>query len=42
MMFDHIKRVQGWMTMACMVYDPVYHKVMTIMIYDMQSMDMKA
>ncbi len=41
MMFDHVKRVQGWMTMACHVYDPFYCKVMTIVVYDMQSEDMK-
>jgi hypothetical protein len=35
MMFDHVKRVQGWMTMACHVYDPIYCKVMFIDIFDM-------
>jgi hypothetical protein len=35
MMFDHIKHVQGWMTMACHVYNPVYCKVMTIVVCDM-------
>jgi hypothetical protein len=35
MMFDHIMRVQGWMTMACHIYDPIYYKVMTIAICDM-------
>jgi hypothetical protein len=35
MMFDHVKRVQGWMTMACHVYDPIYYKVMSIAIYNM-------
>jgi hypothetical protein len=39
MMFDHIKDVQGWMTMACHVYDLVYYKVMMIAIFDMQSRD---
>jgi hypothetical protein len=35
MMFDHVKCVQGWMVMACHVYDPIYCKVMTIMVCDM-------
>ncbi len=39
MMFDHIKHVQGWTTMACHVYDLVYCKVMFIAICDMQSED---
>jgi hypothetical protein len=34
MMFNHIKSVQGWTTMACHVYDPIY--------CNMQSKDMKA
>jgi hypothetical protein len=37
MMFDHVKQIQGWMTMAFHVYDPVYYKIMTIMVHDMQS-----
>jgi len=41
MMFDHIKRVQGWTTMVCHVYDPIYCKVMIIMICDMWSKDVK-
>jgi hypothetical protein len=36
MMFDHVKQVQGWMTMASHVYDLVYCKVMTIVVHDMQ------
>ncbi len=32
-MFDHVKRVQGWTTMACHIYESVYYKVMTIAIY---------
>jgi hypothetical protein len=28
MMFDRIKGVQGWTTMAYHIYDPVYCKVM--------------
>jgi hypothetical protein len=35
MMFDHIKHVQGWTTMAYHVYDLVYCKVVTITIYNM-------
>jgi hypothetical protein len=34
-MFDHVKRVEGWMTIACYVYDYFYCKVMTIVIFDM-------
>ncbi len=40
-MFDHVKCVQSWTTMACHVYNLVYCKVMTIVIYDMQSRDTK-
>jgi len=40
-MFDHAKCVVGWTTMACHVYDLIYCKVMTIMICDMQSKDIK-
>jgi hypothetical protein len=32
MMFDHIKHVQGWMTMAYHIYDWAYCKVMMIII----------
>jgi hypothetical protein len=38
-MFDHVKRVVGWATMAYHVYDPTYYKGMTIVICDMQSKD---
>jgi hypothetical protein len=41
-MFNHVKRVQAWMTMAYHIYDPIYCKVMTIVIYDMQFEDTKA
>jgi len=41
MMFDDVKRVQGWMTMACHIYDSIYCKVMMIVVYDMQSKDIK-
>jgi hypothetical protein len=42
MMFDHVKHVQGWTTMAYHSYDLVYCKVMMNVICDMQSKDMKA
>ncbi len=42
MMFDHVKRFQGWRTMACHVYDHVYCKVMSIAIDDMQIEDTEA
>jgi hypothetical protein len=40
-MFDHVKCVVGWTMMVCYVYDPVYCKVMTIAICDMQFEDIK-
>ena len=39
MMFDHVKRVKEWTTMACHVHDPQYKKVMTISTCDLQSED---
>ena len=39
MMFDNVKRVKEWTTMACHVYDTEYKKVMTIAMCDMQSED---
>jgi hypothetical protein len=41
LMFDHVKRVKEWTTMACHVYDAAYYKVMTIAVCDMQSEDTK-
>jgi hypothetical protein len=41
-MFDHVKRVKEWTTMACHVYDAAYCKVMTIAVCDMQSEDTMA
>jgi hypothetical protein len=41
-MFDHVKRVKSWTTMACHVYDSTYCRVMTIAICDMQSEDVVA
>jgi hypothetical protein len=35
MMFNHVKCVQGWTTMAYHIYNSVYCKVMAITIYDM-------
>jgi hypothetical protein len=39
MMFDHVKHVKMWTTMACHVYDSTYYRVMTIAIRDMQLED---
>jgi hypothetical protein len=39
LIFDNVKRVQEWTTMACHVYNAAYCKVMTIAICDMQSED---
>jgi len=41
-MFGNVNRVQGWMTMACHIYDLICYKIMTIVVYDMQSKDTKA
>jgi hypothetical protein len=38
-MFDHVKRLRDWTTMACHVYDNRYCKVLTIACCDMQSED---
>jgi hypothetical protein len=38
-MFDHIKGVQGWITMGYHVYDMSYCKVLTIAICNMQFED---
>ncbi len=35
-MFDHVKHVASWTTMACHVYNSTYCKVMTIVVCDMQ------
>jgi hypothetical protein len=35
MMFNHVKNVEGWTTMACHVYELEYCKVLTIIVYDM-------
>jgi hypothetical protein len=41
-MFDHVRRVKDWSTMACHVYDSRYCRVMTIALCDMQSEDATA
>jgi hypothetical protein len=41
-MFDHVKHVVSWTTMACHVYDSAYCKVMTITVCDMQFQETKA
>ena len=41
-MFNHVKRVRGWTTMACHVYNSSYCRVMTIACFDMQSEDCTA
>jgi hypothetical protein len=38
-MFDRVKHVAGWTTMAYHVYDPLYCKVLTIVVCDMQFED---
>ncbi len=40
-MFDHVKHVKGWTTLAYHLYDYLYYKVITITICDMQSKDME-
>jgi hypothetical protein len=40
--FDHVKRVKHWTTIACHVYDSAYCRVMTIAVCDMQSEDATA
>jgi hypothetical protein len=34
-MFDHVKCVIAWTTMACCVYNPIYYKVLNIYVCDM-------
>jgi hypothetical protein len=41
MMFDQVKHVKEWTTIACHVYDPQYKEVMTISTCNMQSKDME-
>lgn len=42
LIFDHVKRVKDWTSMACHVYDSTYCKVMTIAICDMQYEDIES
>ena len=42
LMFDHVKRVKEWTTMASHGYDPEYCRVMTIAVCDMQSEDVES
>jgi hypothetical protein len=37
--FDHVKHIKKWTTMACHVYDSTYCRVITIVVCDMQSKD---
>lgn len=39
MMFDHVKRVPKWTTMACHVYDPKFRRVLTIACCEFQCED---
>jgi hypothetical protein len=39
---NHVKHVVGWTTMVYHVYDPVYCKVLTIAVCDMQFEDTEA
>jgi hypothetical protein len=41
-MFDHVKRVKKWTTMACHLYDSTYCRVMTISVCDLQLEDAAA
>ena len=41
-MFDHIKHVKNWITMAYHVYDFAYCQIMTIAVCDMHSKDAAA
>jgi hypothetical protein len=40
--FDHVKHVKQWTSMACHIYDSAYCRVMTISVCDMQSEDAAA
>ncbi len=42
LMFDLVKHVQEWTTMACHIYDPMYYKVFTIAICNMQFKSIEA
>ena len=40
-MFDHVKRINGWTTLGVHVYDPIHSKVMTICVCDTKSESVK-
>jgi len=40
LMFDHIKHV-GWMALTCHMYDPIYYKMMIIVVCDMHLEDIE-
>ncbi len=42
LIFYHCRRVSGWTTMACHVYDPNYAMVMIVAICDMQLEDVQS
>ena len=42
LMFNHVKRMNNWTTMACHIYDSQYYRVMTVAVCDMQSEDCEA
>jgi hypothetical protein len=37
--FDHVKHVKHWTTMACHVYESTYCWIITVAVYDMHSED---
>ena len=41
-MFNYIKCVKYWTTMACHIYESAYCRVLTITVYNMQSKDIAA
>ena len=42
LIFDHVKHVNNWTTMACHVYDSQCYGVMIVAVCDMQSEDYEA
>ena len=38
-MFDHVKRIHNWTTMACHIYEPNFYSLMTIPICEMKGED---
>jgi hypothetical protein len=41
-MFDYVKCVEGWTTMVCHINDPIYYKIITIVVYNMYLETMEA